>query len=297
MHGFLKSIGYNTLTSQAETEDLIKRVIEYPDSIRSYKKPDGTMAVEYLRYSAKDSGIIVAGEEGPDGVFHFGHYFPFGTGETEACTEEEIWVSKRVESEALTGMCDDPRLGISLIFYVINQIEYMDIFKGERCLEGKAVRYTGLAQSGKIILPTYVRSEDSERIRQENVKKNMLIAEAKKGNQEAIESLTMEDIDRYAMVSQRIRNEDMLSIIDTCIAPFGSESDMYKITGIIKSCDKTVNKDTKEEIHHMVVLCNGIPIEVFINSDDLFGEPQEGRRFRGNVWLQGQLIDVQKAAV
>jgi hypothetical protein len=30
-------------------------------------------------------------------------------------------------------------------------------------------------------------------------------------------------------------------------------------------------------------------IDMCINSEDLLGEPAAGRRFRGNIWLQGQL--------
>ncbi len=38
---------------------------------------------------------------------------------------------------------------------------------------------------------------------------------ARKGDEEAIESLTLEDMDTYSMISQRIQEEDLFTVIDT----------------------------------------------------------------------------------
>ena len=45
----------------------------------------------------------------------------------------------------------------------------------------------------------------------------------------------------------------------------------------------------REEVYQMLLMCNGIPIDICINKKDLFGEPEVGRRFKGSVWLQGWL--------
>ena len=45
----------------------------------------------------------------------------------------------------------------------------------------------------------------------------------------AIENLTLEDIDTYSMLSRRIANEDILSIVDSYFMPYGIESDQYSI--------------------------------------------------------------------
>ena len=39
----------------------------------------------------------------------------------------------------------------------------------------------------------------------------------------------------------------------------------------------------------MDVLCSDIILRVCINKSDLFGEPKEGRRFKGVTWLQGHV--------
>ena len=48
-----------------------------------------------------------------------------------------------------------------------------------------------------------------------------MIAAARQGDAEAIESLTLEDIDTYAAVNQRILKEDLFSIVDTLFMPYG----------------------------------------------------------------------------
>ena len=44
---------------------------------------------------------------------------------------------------------------------------------------------------------------------------------------------------------------------------------------------KTVNKITEEEIYIMKIDTNGLVYDVCINKEDLLGEPQIGRRFKG----------------
>ena len=119
--------------------------------------------------------------------------------------------------------------------------------------------------------------------------RNQLIAEAKKGNQEAIDSLTIDDIDLYAMVSKRIQYEDIYSIVDTAFIPYGSESDNYTVLATILDCTSITNTQTKEEVYVLQLECNHLIFEVCINKKDLLGEPQIGRRFRGTVWMQGNV--------
>lgn len=71
------------------------------------------------------------------------------------------------------------------------------------------------------------------------------------GDEEAIEKLTLEDIDMYSMVSQRLLQEDVFSIVDTFFMPYGMECDQYQILGIIKQVNKVKNLYTGEAIYQM----------------------------------------------
>ena len=120
-------------------------------------------------------------------------------------------------------------------------------------------------------------------------KRKNLLADARKGNEEAIESLTLEDIDTYSMISKRIQSEDVFSIVDTFFMPYGMECDKYQILGHILECRKTENEYTKESLYQMRLECNDIELEICINAKDLLGEPEAGRRFKGVIWLQGKI--------
>lgn len=103
----------------------------------------------------------------------------------------------------------------------------------------------------------------------------------------AIETLTVEDLDLYSMVTKRIIKEDMYSIIETCFMPSGIECDQYSIIGNILSVTLVENELTKEHIYRLRVECNDMVFTVAINKADLLGEPAPGRRFKGQIWMQG----------
>ena len=115
------------------------------------------------------------------------------------------------------------------------------------------------------------------------------IAAARKGDEEAIESLTLEDMDTYTMISQRIQEEDLFTVIDTFMMPYGTECDLYQIMGEIKNVESAVNEYTDEKLYFMTLSCNDMIFDICINQKDLLGEPEEGRRFKGSIWMQGHI--------
>lgn len=289
MNTFLKAIGFGNLKSQKDVEDMIVNVISKAADVDKYTRKEGNTYIEYEMPTSSSCGIKVVGEEDHEGKFHFSHYFPYIIAPVDN-TEEEIYINKKIDTDGYTGMCDDYRLGICLIFYLQNVADYYNQFGEVKMVSDQAVRFGALAESGKIILPTFSYAEEQVKLKKEQTKKNKLIAEAKKGNVEAIENLTINEIDNYAKVSMRIKNEDLLSIVDTSITPSGSESEMYSIMGNILSVSSETNVQTSEKMWVLQVECNEIKMDVCINCADLLGEPEVGRRFRGNVWLQGKLI-------
>ena len=116
-----------------------------------------------------------------------------------------------------------------------------------------------------------------------------LIEAARNGDEEAMESLTMEDMDTYSMISERIVNDDILTIVDSYFMPYGIECDQYNIMGEIRDVVSFQNVLTGENLYQMTVESNDMQFDICINKQDLFGEPQVGRRFKGIIWLQGQL--------
>ena len=91
------------------------------------------------------------------------------------------------------------------------------------------------------------------------------------------------------MVSRRVYTEDIYSIVDTFFMPYGIECDQYQIMGNINYCNKVRNYLTDEYIYQLNIECNDLKFDICINEADLTGEPEEGRRFKGNIWLQGRI--------
>ena len=101
--------------------------------------------------------------------------------------------------------------------------------------------------------------------------------------------MTLEDMDTYTAISQRIQKEDVFSLVDTYFMPYGVECDQYSILGEITDCHMVQNKLTGEDVWLITVDCNELNFDVCINSKDLYGEPMVGRRMKGVIWLQGKV--------
>ena len=127
-------------------------------------------------------------------------------------------------------------------------------------------------------------SEDTSR-----VERIRLMQKARGGDEDAIEELTMKDMDLFSEVSRRIAKEDLYSIVDTSLMPYGVECDQYNIIGEIVKVRRILNNISKEEVYVLTLFVNDLTFDVAINIMDLLGEPKPGRRFKGIVWLQGRI--------
>ena len=93
---------------------------------------------------------------------------------------------------------------------------------------------SGLSVDGCILLPMkQKKAKTLNTVDSDKKDRKQLIAEARDGDEGAMESLTMEDIDLYSSITRRIQNEDILSIVTTYFMPYGIESDQYSVLGDI----------------------------------------------------------------
>ena len=289
MHSYLRAIGFSDLNSRTDLNQLLDLIKEEATGIKSVQTGKNTELTEISRIFGEGFGITLRGEYDRNGVFHMEHYFPYLAGQIVS-TSEEVGINKRVDTEAYTGMCDDYRLGVSLIFYLQNVVEYLEKKNQNMPMNTNfPISLAALSLEGRTLLPIEKDEVQVRNITAESKYRNNLIAEAKKGNQDAIDSLTIDDIDTYAMVSRRAKKEDIYSIVDTSFIPFGSESDNYSIIATIQECNQIVNNYTKEELYDLLLSCNDISFRLCINKKDMLGEPAVGRRFKGNIWMQGNI--------
>ena len=289
MHNYLRSVGFSKITKRKEIQEIIRDVIKnYDEKVAVENHPEGVFA-EFSKTYGGDCGISVCGEYDEDGRFHVEYYYPFfrGTGVT---TQEHVAVERHADKESFAGACDDLRIGITLIFYLQNPAEYMrEQYKGNAAQGNQPLTLSGLAKEGRILFPVQKDKEAVKVERELTKNRNHLIAAARNGDEEAMESLTIEDMDTYSMISQRIVTEDVFTIVDSYFMPYGIECDQYSVMGEILDFMTFSNVLTGEKIYHMTVESNDVQFDVCINKEDLLGEPQVGRRFKGVIWLQGQL--------
>ena len=195
-----------------------------------------------------------------------------------------------MDREAYAGICEDVKIGINLIFHLQNTAEFLKKQQaGKDSVKYKSVTLSGLCNGGTILLPVLKDKEQEERQREEVHNRMMLVSAAKSGDQDAIESLTMDDIDTYSRVSQRLVSEDVFSIVDTYIMPYGIECDHYSILGEILELQRIMNEHTKEEIYVMKLDVNSLLFDICVPVETVIGSPDIGRRFKGNMWLQGRI--------
>ena len=199
-------------------------------------------------------------------------------------------MERKIEKEQYVGMCEDSKIGISLIFTLQNGIEYMrEKQAGFTAGLTTSVTFSGLALSGTILLPVIKNEQQirSEQAASDNRK--MLLSAARSGDQTAIETLTLDDIDTYSKVSRRLANEDVFSIVDTYFMPYGVECDLYSIMGEILAVRTRYNRATGVKLYQMKLNVNEMQFDVCVPADSVMGEPEIGRRFKGTIWLQGYI--------
>ena len=291
MHSYLRAVGFSHIRDMDELDQLLSHVRKEPTHQHDFPHyyPSSSVMSEVLKDFAPGVGICVRGEYDENEKFHLEHYFPYLIPEQISVTDDVI-INRRMDSDAYTGMCDDYHLGISLIFYLQNVVDHHFARLHQVNLAApRPVALAALSTNGRILLPI---AKSEKEIKQQALRReqhNKLLDAAKRGNEEAIDTLTMEDIDTYAMVNRRARNEDLYSIVESTFIPYGSESDNYSIVGSIQNFRTAKNELTGEEVVIMNLLCNDLFFSVCINRDDLWGEPAIGRRFKGNIWMQGNV--------
>ena len=289
MHSYLRAVGFSKITKRSSIRQIITDVVEnYDDKTIVKDHPEGVFA-EFSKDYGCDCGITVCGQYDENNVFYPDYYFPFfrGTGIT---TQENVIIERHTEKESFAGACDDLRIGVTLIFYLQNAAEYMkEKYKSGMLPDGQPLTLSGLAREGKILFPVEKDKEAVKAERELTKNRNHLIAAARNGDEEAMESLTMEDMDTYSMISQRIVTDDILSIVDSYFMPYGIECDQCSVMGEIIDYMTFENIITGEKICQITIECNDMQFDVCINREDLLGELKIGRRFKGIIWLQGQL--------
>lgn len=290
MHKFLRAIGFSQFDTRKKIQPLIKACVLDPTKKRFATNGEDTMLAEYCKDFSPYFGIAVCGELDDEGnKFTYDYYYPYVKSD-KISSYEDISVERHISRESYAGICDDVRVGVSLIFYLQNMIDYVKIkTSGRLPIRGTTLSLTALSTEGVIMMPIDKDEKQVRRVRNKANNRYRLLQAAREGDEKAIESLTMDDMDMYSNISKKIRSEDVFSIVDSYFMPDGVECDLYSVLGEIVECEKIENELTKEKIYLMDIECNELRLDLCINEKDIYGEPEVGRRFKGSIWLQGYI--------
>ncbi len=287
MHKFLRSVGFRELKNKKDLKEILTDVV-MTSSERHFAQLDDDTKVGIMSKNISPSlGISVCGEMDENGNFVYDYYFPYVRSYIKS-VQEEISIERHSSQISYAGVCEDVNFGVILIFYLQNFTGYFDAIK-EGTLKKSYVSLTGLSTNGRIIMPLLKSSSQRKNQKIYSEKRKTLMQDARKGVESAIESLSMQDMGIYNTICKKILESDIYSLVDTTFIPCGVESDHYAILGEIYNMKEETNMYTGDKIYILTLNCNDIMMDIAINAADLMGEPEIGRRFKGDIWLQGSI--------
>jgi len=289
MNIFMRAIGFSQYETKKKLNELADYIKKNARIISSIPLKQDEYAREYIINITESIGCILHTTVTDEGEYD-DYIYPFSKG-TLTQGGAVLSMERRLGQECYLGACDDGKSGMNLIFFVMNSQECINQAEHDYA-SGRLpvnVHLSALSVDAKILLPL----DRSGNMRQKQVvakeKKRQMLEAASKGDVQAMQILSISQMDELNNAYQRIGREDLFSVVDTTFMPYGLECDRYAIVGDIKEVEKITNPLTEENIHKLTVECNELTIEVCINEKDLFGEPQVGRRLKGSIWMQGEI--------
>lgn len=285
MHSFLPAIGFSKLNKE-ELSSLLAEIQLRPDYQEAAIDFEGNQFVE-LRYMVADQvGIVLRGIYNENDEFVLDYYYPSYFGKTES-SKGEVEIIKQTDKENYYVMADEIRLGVSLIFQLQNMGDYLRLAADSNKGVTDYISLSALSTDGKILLPIYSTEKNKIKTKTNQKKRIELVEKAREGDEEAMESLTLDEIELYSKISRRIMRDDILTVVTSYFMPYGIENDKYEVLGDITAVKSIINHVTMEELYVLTVVANDVEFEVCINKKDLLGEPIIGRRYKGTIWMQG----------
>ena len=287
MHNYLRAIGFNQLRTNTDVDNFIfNEVVCEKNKTAEFAAEGGSMIREYRLKVGEGIGVCAITESFRSGRQNMS-YFPY-LNNPDVSTKEICIVERYTEKESFAGLTDEYKIGLSLIFFINNPCAYRQLPEAGKVTEFRGTCLSAFCNAGTVLLPIQTFEMEDEVLKKKQ-EEETLIEKAKNGDEEAIETLTVADMDAYSQVSKRIQNEDLYSIVESSFIPCGVECDLYSVLGEITEVRTAVNTYTDDKIFKLKIISNEIEFRLAIREEDLLGVPEKGRRFKGRIWLQGKV--------
>lgn len=289
MHQYLRSVGFADYTEN-DIESLYRKWLGHATSFKEYYGSNNVSYASFRVEVCPHIGIEFRGSLDSSGNFIKEYCFPYREADY-ILSGDNIKIEHQPDKEGYVGVLDDVRVGVDLVFFIQ---DIYNIIKNKKYTE-KYVNMGGIAlsalsNSGKVLLPIDKEIVHTDRLKQRNMKRTQLVKAARDGDNSAFKELTLTDMDIYTKITKRVeKNEDIYTIVSSNFMPTGLFYDVFQILGEIVDLKECRNRYTGQTIYDMLINCNQLFFYVTINKKDLTGEPEIGRRFKGDIWMQGKI--------
>lgn len=284
---YIAALGFSAYNTKEKAERLVTQVIAEPNTryISNYQTDE--IKVEYYKEYGSNFGLVVRGALSDEEELTVHSLVPYALGQDITDTHE-IDVVRGDRTDTYNAYCEESRSGTPVSFFLQNVIDYLEIDdQDDAYIEG--VRLVAFSVEGTIILPIDKDETDLLLEEEEDVFREELLEKARRGDEEAIALLEEEAIESSEILQERLKDEDLLSILEGFFVPIEGSEDIYSLLGTIEDVAVAKNKLTQEEVFILSVKCMSLKIEVFINKKDIVGIPSIGMRFKGTGWVHGTI--------
>ena len=186
VHKFLRSAGFSEFQTKQEIQELLNRLIKESGETLQFQINSEKLCQVKIE-AAPELGICIVGEKKENEELDVEYYFPYLTGE-EITSTAECSIQRHTERETYAGLLDEYRVGISLIFYICNSIEYRIRRQKRESYQVKAAHLSGFSVKGKILLPIQKTAVQIEQSKIASRTRSSLLEAAKNGDADAIDT-------------------------------------------------------------------------------------------------------------
>lgn len=324
MHRYLRAVGFSEFEKKSQVDDFFSEHLKDENLISTYITQDMSLCGQYNIHVCAGAGISVIGEQEQNKLTLIDFYYPYLKG-YDYTLIQECTIERHSDKESYAGIIDDYRMGIALIFYLTNGNVYNSLIKTHKISDIKIdkIYLSALSISGRIILPIDKKALSGNEFNDKS-KLNMPTSYDDENDDNDFGEDDDFEVDEQPLTTRmigdmgdfsdglggkaisigigiklpkdpvgaqesRLKEEDLYSIVETSLVPYGIECDKYQIVAEILSVNRKANEFTRETLVEMRVDTMGLQFNLMINEKDLEGEPLPGRRFRGVIWLLGEV--------
>ncbi|MBN2222533.1 MAG: DUF3881 family protein, partial [Vallitaleaceae bacterium] len=282
---YIKALGFSQYDTKEKAEELVNLVIDAPTNRYLTEGDHEEIKVEYYKSFGKDFGLVVRGEIDQKKELVIHTVLPYAKGRTLIDTHE-VEVIANDERHSYSGFCEESKSGTPISFFLQNLVDYFDVDE-ERNVYINGIKLSLFAVEGTVILPIDKDEEDESIEIAEQMIREELLNQAREGNEEAIDALEEEAMEASRILKERLKSEDLLTILEGFFMPVGEDEDIYSVLGTIIEAKKLVNRYTKESVWRIKLRCMTLVLDVYINDIDFVGKASKGMRFKGTCWVHG----------